>query len=134
MLGVAVVSSKGLRRLRPEDGLQLFREALDAFPDLVAGLVQAVLGGVVVDPDVPGERTQRERLLRFDLWSWKPTGEHLSASLHSDGLCEGDVCAGSKRNEEPWQPRNCRAGRITAGIPGASSSGDGKGIGTLHTD
>lgn len=53
----------------------------------------------------------------------------FSASLHSDRLCEGDVCAGSKRNEEPWQPRNCRAGRITAGIPGASSSGDGKGIG-----
>lgn len=53
----------GTRWVRADDGLQLPGEALRAFPDLMAGLVQPVLGRVVVDPDVPWERPQWERPL-----------------------------------------------------------------------
>lgn len=53
----------GTRWVRADDGLQLPGEALRAFPDLMAGLVQPVLGRVVMDPDVPWERPQWERPL-----------------------------------------------------------------------
>lgn len=58
-----------LQRWHQREGLQLSREALNAFPDLVAGLVQAVLGSVAVDPDVPRERSQGERTFRCYYWS-----------------------------------------------------------------
>lgn len=68
-LGADAVLLKGPCQVQAEGmlqrwGLQLFRESLNAFPDLVAGLVQAVLGSVAVDPDVPRERSQWERTFR----------------------------------------------------------------------
>lgn len=76
--------------IRADDGLQIPGEALHAFPDLVAGFVQPVLGCVVVDPDVSWEWPQWERPLWFHCWGWKPVRatEHPSASLHSGNLSE----------------------------------------------
>lgn len=112
---------------------------MDTFPDLVAGLVQAVLGSVVVDPDVPRERSQWERTFGCYYWSRKPVPprEHLSASLHPQTVFLKEVvCVG---NEESWQPRNPGvwqlAGGATAGnVHWAFSGRDGNGsVVSFHT-
>lgn len=89
--GVDAVFLKGRRQLGAEDVLQRrhqhrrvqpVSEQLNPFPDLVAGLVQAVRGSVLMDPGVPRDRSQGELTLRYDDWSWSHvrTGEHLAGS------------------------------------------------------
>lgn len=67
-----------LEKWRRGPGLEFLGKALDPFPDLMAGFVQAVLGGVVMDPDVSWERAEGERAFRVDRRALKatPTSQH----------------------------------------------------------
>lgn len=91
--GTTAVFSKGLRRCdrvtaqleewRGGPGLEFLGEALDPFPDFMAGFVQAILGGVVMDPDVSGERAKRERAFGVDSRALKAASTRQHPARHT---------------------------------------------------